>query len=274
MNVDAGQRLPRIAGHPTHVVRAGGGLRRALFIHCTLGRAGTWAAVQARLLDKLAMTAFDRPGHGASAPFAGEGGAVALHRLTTQIAARLIEGRADVIGHSFGATVALRLAMERPELVRSLTLIEPPLFALAADRPATAGQRRMMEEVEAALAAGDRTAAARRFHQAVNPEVPWDRLAPTARTRLADQIHLVVEEGAVTTDDAAGLGASGRLESVRQPALLIEGSASPPAFGAVQDVLAGRLPGVRRVVVMGAGHMSPLSHPDNIAAEIAAFLKL
>jgi lipase len=42
----------------------------------------------------------------------------------------------DVIGHSFGGTVALRLAVERPDLVRSLVLIEPVFVAaLLADRP-------------------------------------------------------------------------------------------------------------------------------------------
>ena len=87
----------RIAGHPTHVVETGRGLRRALFIHCTLGHSGTWAGVQTALQDKLAMTAFDRPGHGRTAPWLGEGGSFWLHTLTTQIAGRLAGKRADLI---------------------------------------------------------------------------------------------------------------------------------------------------------------------------------
>ena len=59
---------------------------------------------------------------------------------------------------------------------------------------------------------------------------------------------------------------------VLAPAL--EGSASPAIVNRVHDGLAARVPQAQRVVVMGAGHMSPLSHPDNVAAEIGNFLKV
>jgi lipase len=265
---------PRVAGHPTYVVRAGRGVRRALFIHCTLGHSGTWAGVQAGLLDKLSMTAFDRPSHGNSAAWTGEGGALGLHTLTMQIAGRLIDKRADVIAHSYGVTVALRLAMERPELVRTLTLIEPPLFALAAGSPAQAAHAAAMAGFDAALAAGDRAGAAQIFQAAMNPDTPWHALSERARDRLAGQIDRIAEERGVTMDDVAGLAAPGRLEALRQPVLLIEGSASPPIVREVQGALAGRLPDARRVVAIGAGHMAPLTHPQNVAGEIATFLKV
>ncbi|MEZ5722884.1 MAG: alpha/beta fold hydrolase [Paracoccaceae bacterium] len=79
-----------------------------LFIHATLGSAASWTRVQAPLLSKLAMTAFDRPSHGESAQWTGDGGPAGLHLLTTTIAAGLIEGRADIVGHSYGATIALQ----------------------------------------------------------------------------------------------------------------------------------------------------------------------
>jgi len=271
---DAPPLLPRVAGHPTQVARAGRGVRPSLFIHCTLGHSGTWAGVQAALINKLAMTAFDRPGHGKSAPWNGQGGALGLHTLTMQIAGGLIEKRADVIGHSYGATVALRLAIERPEMVRSLTLIEPPLFKLAEGDPAYSPFARAMAAFDAALAAGERREAARIFQDAANPGTPWESLTERAREKLASQIGQIGEESGVTMDDVAGLGAPGRLEAVHQPVLLIEGSASPPIVRAVQGKLAARLPDMRRVIVMGAGHMAPLTHPDNVAREIAAFLKV
>lgn len=264
----------RIAGFPTHVVRLGGGVRRVLFIHATLGSAASWTRVQAPLLSKLAMTAFDRPSHGESAQWTGDGGPAGLHLLTTTIAAGLIEGRADIVGHSYGATIALRLALDLPHRVRSLTLVEPPLFSLARGTRAWEDHAEAMAGFDAALSAGDRDRAAQIFQAAISPEAPWEGLNDRARDRLARQIERIGEERAVTDDDAPGLTAPGRLEEILQPVLLIEGSASPAIVNRVHDALAGRIPQAQRVVVMGAGHMSPLTHPENVAAEIANFLKV
>jgi pimeloyl-ACP methyl ester carboxylesterase len=42
---------------------------------------------------------------------------------------------ANVVGSSFGASIALGLAARRPELFRTLCAHEPPLLSLAADDP-------------------------------------------------------------------------------------------------------------------------------------------
>ncbi|RME15922.1 MAG: alpha/beta hydrolase [Alphaproteobacteria bacterium] len=266
--------LQTVAGFPTHVETAGRGVRRALFIHCTLARAGAWSRVQAELLGKLAMTAFDRPGHGQSAGWAGEGGAVALLDLTARIAAELAGKPTDIVGHSFGAIVGLRLAMTRPDLVRSLTLIEPPLVAALRETPAHAAHAAFRADFEAALAEGDRMRAAAMFNDAMNPETPWSGLPEAAREGMARRIDLIAVENPVTMDDAAGLLAPGRLEAIKAPVLLMQGTLSPPVLTETMQALALRLPKARRVLVGGAGHMAPLTHPVNVAGEIAAFLKV
>ncbi|MBV7380712.1 alpha/beta fold hydrolase [Maritimibacter dapengensis] len=269
-----GLPIERIAGFPTHVSRLGAGVRRALFIHCTQAHLGAWTAVQALLLDKLSMTSFDRPGHGESADWYGGDDAAALHTLTTSIAGALINKRADVIGHSFGATVALRLAMERPEQVRAVVLIEPVMFAAIRSGPHFERVNATMRNVKNALDGGDAIEAARIFNDAVTPEMPFDELPEGRQVRMATRARLVLTECGVTLDDAPGLLDAGRLEKVKQPVLLLEGSNAPPGIREINDVLSARLPNVQRVVVVGAGHMSPLTHPENIAGEIATFLKL
>lgn len=238
------------------------------------GQAAACAGVQAQLLDKLDMIAFDRPGHGQSGPWSGEGGAVGLLDLTTRMAAALAGKPTDIIGHSFGAIVALRLAMTRPDLVRSLTLIEPPLFAAIDGTPSHAAQAEAMEAVRRAFEEGDSPRAAQIFNDAVNPETPWEGLPDPARASLAQRIGLVVAESPITGDDAAGLLAPGGLEAIAAPVLMMQGSASPAIFAETMTALAARLPKARRAVAVGAGHMLPLTHPANVAGEIAAFLKL
>lgn len=272
--MESGVPVERITGFPTHVARMGAGVRRALFIHCTLAHSGAWNGVAAVLLDKLAMTAFDRPGHGRSGPWTGGEDARGLHDLTTRIAGQLIDRRADVIGHSFGATVALRLAMERPEQVRRLVLIEPVMFAAIKTHPAFAEVEDMLGRVRAAIDAGDATLAARTFNDAVNPELPFDGLDATRQASMVKRVDLVLAESGVTLYDAPGLLAPGRIEKIKQPVLLLESGSPPRGVRDVHEAICARLPHVQRVVIVGAGHMSPLTHPVNVAGEIATFLKI
>ena len=56
------------------------------------------------------------------------------------------------------------------------------------------------------------------------------------------------------------------------PVLLIEGADSPPVIDAIHTELARRLPQASRLSVPGAGHMVPITHPQIVAAAIAAHL--
>ena len=110
------------AGHQTYWRRFGIGSRPTILLHCSLAHSGAWVGLAEEMSPDLRMTAFDLPGHGRSADWDG----VADYQyLSTQIAASFITEPVDLIGHSFGATVALRLAAEQPQKLRSLTLIEP-----------------------------------------------------------------------------------------------------------------------------------------------------
>jgi len=76
----------------------------------------------------------DRPGHGRSpSPGRPDDGVLDGHWV-----AKLLGDGAHLVGHSFGGLVALCAAAERPEAVRSLTLIEPAIHQLAAEDPVVA----------------------------------------------------------------------------------------------------------------------------------------
>ena len=71
----------------------------------------------------------------------------------------------DVVAHSFGAAVAVKLALTHPDKVRSLTLYEPVLFGLLGeDDSAACGEiAAVSRKVAGALVDGDTDAAARHF---------------------------------------------------------------------------------------------------------------
>jgi pimeloyl-ACP methyl ester carboxylesterase len=262
-----------VAGHPVHWRLAGAGRRAALALHCSLAHGGAWGAVAERLGDAFRVILPDLPGHGRSGdwPAGGE----SLHDRSTRIARALAEplaepGPVDLWGHSFGATVALRLALESPSLVRTLALVEPVLFAAARGTAAfadfTAGNAAFADR----LAAGDAEGAAAWFQGLWGNGLPFAALPPAQRAYIAARIHLIPAANAELIGDVAGLLRPGRLEALTIPVALVEGATSPPVIAAIGAALAARLPDARRHVIPAAGHMAPVTHPDAVAAAIRA----
>lgn len=109
------------------VIERGAG-PQVLLIHGALAdSAATWKA-QAQLARRWRLLMVERPGFGASpAPqrsdWISEGRAVA----------GLLSRPAHLLGHSYGSLVALVAASEAPQNVLSLTLVEPPGYALLPD---------------------------------------------------------------------------------------------------------------------------------------------
>lgn len=253
----------------------GQGEREALLLHCSLAHLGAWRGVAAELANELSMLALDLPGHGQSGDWDP---ARDYQTQATEAALALLEreatGPVDLVGHSFGGTIALRLAQLAPERVRSLTLIEPVLFAAAKDHPEFAQVDAFMTGPFAeAFHRGDRIEAARLFQSIWGGHVVWEYLPVVMRDDMAARIHLIPACAPVTSEDVHGQVAPGALEALEMPCLLIEGADSPAIVAAIHDVFEARIPDVRRVVIEGAGHMAPMTHPKRVAAEIFKLLK-
>ena len=246
-----------------------GGARAVLALHCSLAHSGAWSGLVERL-SGVTVTALDHPGHGNAANWDGQ---EEIHGLTTRMSTEMAEslamgGRVDLIGHSFGATVALRIALERPDLVRSLVLVEPVIFAAAKGHSAYAPFRAEHETVAALLADGRREAAATVFHAAWGTGEPFSDLPHRQQSYILARIHHIRAQNPVLLDDAAGLLRPDGLEALRVPVLMIEGGDSPPIIDAVQGALCARLAQVTRLVVPGAGHMVPITHPDVVGRAV------
>ncbi|MDD7973162.1 alpha/beta hydrolase [Roseinatronobacter sp. HJB301] len=241
----------------------------ALMLHCALGRARDWRALLAAMRTPLAAQGFDMPGHGRSDDWDGTGefqGQCVAHAQT------LLQAPSLLIGHSFGATIALRLALERPDLVRALVLIEPVLFAAARSRPEYAAHAAHDAEFASAIALGDYHTAAALFLDLWGTGTPFREMPPAEQDRISAKIPLIMATTPAIYDDSAGILAPGRLEGLRAPVLLLHGSASPPVAGAINAALCERLPDAQAQCISGAGHMLPLTHPATTADAIDGFL--
>lgn len=225
----------------------------------------------ANLDDLLEMTAFDMPGHGRSADWQGSDD---IQLDVVRIAKALMTGPSIMIGHSFGATAALRLAVMHPELVRALVLIEPVFYAVGfAEVPdSRAAHEAEMAPVQAALSQGDYAAASRLFLKIWGQRPDSVSLDPSAETRLVSQMPLLTAAAPVLNEDAAGLLRAGGLDAVSCPTLLVEGASSPAIIPAINAGLARRLTSAERIIIKGAGHMVPLTDASVVGGHIRAFL--
>jgi len=260
------------AGTDTYWTQFGTGPRPGLLIHCCLASSQAWVPLALRLADTLTMTAFDMPGHGKSGPFDPGG---EIQEITTNVAATFLDAvPLDVIGHSFGATVALRLAIEHPGLVRSLTMIEPVFFAVGiADQPKIGLEHaKLSAGFGLAMAEGDHREAARVFTGIWGEGTPFSKLPEAEQEVLAKQMPLIEATEAALFDDVGNLMRPDRMARASMPALLLRGTRSPAIIPAICDGLCHRLPNAHCVDIPGAGHMAPLTHPAAVGDEILRFL--
>ncbi len=253
----SGQHLRHWPGDPS---------RPALALHCMMGSGSYWGPIARELDGAVDLRAPDLPGHGRSPDWPETD--ADYHSFATRQIAPLIDRPLDLIGHSFGATVALRIAVAAPEAVRSLTLIEPVLFAAAPDDEQEVLFARMHDQI----AAGDAESAAAEFLAAWGmPNEDPAQITPSERQ--LKQLEIVANTNDALHLDAPRILRSGGLEGIDAPVLFIMGENSPKAVGAIIDALAERMADVGRASVPGAGHMLPITHPREVAGLIAVNLE-
>jgi pimeloyl-ACP methyl ester carboxylesterase len=124
------------------VVRSGDG-PEVLLVHGGASPATTWAGLSG-LSVRWTLGLVHRRGYPPSPPAPG-------NRQDFETDADdlvpLLAGRPHVVAHSYGVLGTLIAATREPESVRSLTLIEPPLYRVAAGDPEVARLERMGNEV-------------------------------------------------------------------------------------------------------------------------------
>lgn len=259
-----------VGGQPVACAVRGAGAPLVL-LHPGLATGRAWTGVAERLEDRFECRMPDLPGHGGS----GYDPARDAQWQSMDVAEAVIRTRTQpvhLVGHSFGGTVALHLALRRPELVRSLTLVEPVYFAFLHDaaHPCYAAHLAMVADSRAAMEAGDWERATRLFLDI------WGGGAPLPQgdrwRRMVEGVKLVhASEPAILLPDTPDRLRLPAVAGLKPPLLLIEGSKSPPQIGRILDVIQSVLPAAERHAVRGAGHMVPITHPGEVATLIAGF---
>jgi pimeloyl-ACP methyl ester carboxylesterase len=253
---------------------SGSGELPLFLVHGSWGSHEAWRLVAPELAESFRVVAFDRRGHSASDRPLGQG---SVHDDVADLAA-LIEhlglAPAWVAGNSFGASITLRLAAERPDLLRGAIAHEPPLLSLLAGsremEPLLGSVRERIGAVVERIAGGDSAGAAEAFVEtvALGPGT-WAELPAEAQQMMIVNAPTFLDEANDPDQLTIDLG---RLANFSKPVLLSMGALSPPMYAPVVKQIAAVLPAADLHVFPDAGHIPHATHPKDYTAALKGFV--
>ncbi len=249
---------PRSDLGPLAAITAGSGTDIVL-LHGVGLRAEAWGAQ----LDVLArvgrVTAVDLPGHGQSARLPG---APTLTAFTDSVAG-LLDAPAVVIGHSFGAMIALDLAVRHPAKVRAVAALNA-----IHRRSARAAQavRLRAQSLDGITVANPEPTLMRWFGAELSPQ----RASCAQWLRTVDPAGYRAAYGVFAAEDGSNEDALRRLAC---PALFVTGALEPNSTPAMSHAMAGLAPLGRAEILGGAAHMLPMTHADALEPHLLDLIR-
>lgn len=236
-----------------------------VLLHDGLVHSEGWDEAFAALASRYRVVRYDRRGYGRS------GAATVAHSPLDDLEALLDHlgvRRAALVGASAGGAGALDFALAHPDRVSALLLVGPVIGGYPFSEHFVERGRRNMEPV----GRGDYEAAMRRWVDdrfliaPGNDEARsrmWELVRPYARKHLTlPFVHLRPPERAAVA----------HLHEITVPTLVLVGEADAPDVHAHAGVIEAGVPGARRIVLEGAGHLLFLERPDAFEELVVEFL--
>lgn len=244
------------AGRTVMAARSGGGPGvPVVLIHGFGGDKGTWLFNEPALADGREVVSLDLPGHGGSSPPGPDAGLAALAVDVGAALDQLGIGSAHLVGHSLGGAVAIRLAADRPALVRSLALVAPAGLGAEIDGTYLDGfiaaeRRKPMRDVLARL-----------FHDPA--VVTTDMVEGSLRMKRTDGVTESLRRLAASLFPAGRQATDLRpvLASMAAPVLVIWGAADAILPAAQMQGLPAT---VRTATLPAAGHMPQMEQAGEV----------
>lgn len=249
------------AGPTVNIIRSGAtgsGGAPVVLLHSGVGGAGEWRQVFELWPEPHLLIAVDA--------FGGDHGAGSAGHRTLDDFADQVLGVADhlgeplhLVGFSWGGATALQVGLTRPDILASLTVIEPEAYSILTptDQPAFAVISALRDRWRDHGRADRWHEAFEEFIDFYNGPGSFATWPGARRTRfLAEQrrrgdLWDVLFEAPLTAP---------ALATMRPPVCLIEGSISSVVDQTICRLIVRHLPRVDHRVIDGAGHMIPLTH--------------
>jgi pimeloyl-ACP methyl ester carboxylesterase len=256
--------LPTPLGRRVKVVERGAG-PPVVFLHSGVGSAGEWKQVFSLWPEGYRLLAVDAYGAGALP-------AESLDDYADQVdaVADRVGGSVHLVGFSWGGATALRVAASRPELVRSLAVVEPEAYALLRGEEDDAYVRicGLRDRWRAHVREGRWDDAFEEFIDFYNGAGSFRSWPPERRDAFlaaqqakGDLWDVLFDESRLNVDALAGITA---------PVHVIEGARTDAVDHAICEVIRRHAAHAHHTIIQGAGHMIPLTHPEPLTRALLA----
>lgn len=264
----------------------------ALLVHGLGGSATNWTDYAGLLRDRLASEAIDLPGFGRSG--APAGGSYSLQAQADTVIAYLDRsgrGPVHLISNSMGGAISILVAAQRPELVRTLTLISPavPDRKLRA-HPLRSDWRLGLLVVpylgELALRRMGRVPVETRVRATIAmcfadrsrlPERRLTEMVDEGRARLdlpwADNAMLRATRGLVRSQFLHGRQGWATMRRITAPTLVLWGDTDRLVAADLAPFVAAAIPRSRLLVLDDIGHTAMMEDPVTSARATLALLE-
>lgn len=244
-----------------------------ILVHGSMSDYREWSAQMEALAKDHRVIAYSRRYHWPNSP-PGKDADASVARQAEDLAAILKSLKlvpATIVGHSYGGTIALSLAVQHPELVRTLVLLDTGVSGVLANTPESDTVRKerqaVQEELKQAFASGD----AERIVKTV-----LARVAPGEFENASAEIRSVymVNVPAFRLDFTSPRATFGceDLQRIAAPALVLSGGRSPVGFQQEATRVAGCLKNAKILRFPEGTHHMQLDHSREFNDAVLAFL--
>lgn len=239
-------------------------------LHGGLTSGVDWLPVARLLSGRFRLVIIDRRGHGASDQ-GSSGHCVSREIEDLEAVLERTGGARAVLAHSFGALIALHAAASPiADAMGSLVLYDPPVLVDPERARVHAEQARVLVEsgeYEAVL-----IDALSHMLEISEAELSAMRSDPRAWASLVAMAPTLRWQAEMT---AAVAGVVEPFRRIGSPSLLMLGERSRrDPFYTTADALAGVMPRLERAVLAGQGHAAMLRGPQQLADEVARFVRV
>lgn len=246
-----------------------------VFVHGAISDHRAWEPQRETIAKRYRAIALDQRYFGI-APWSDNGAQYSRATHVADLAAfirQLKLAPVHLVGQSYGADIALRVAVEHPELVRSLFLNEPPLPSILTnpdDQKVVSDEGKGFAPVVAAAKAGNVAEATRLMIDFVYADPGnFDRRSQASRSMLLDNARTIAPHVSAPPPPRVTCDQLGRL---KMPVTITKGELTRPFFRVLSEAAHRCIPGSQLITVANARHGSPDQNPADFNEALLGFL--